>query len=140
MRDRQASSSTTTKSALAAGLGLGGGRLLDHYRADVCLICRSTSEKEICLDCREGESSTSFQVESELRSYEERAWSIDRICSSCANGDVASEHTPCVNLECPILYEKYKTQDELTARIELQKRWEAAVDSRNGSTAESLQW
>ncbi|PWN32602.1 uncharacterized protein FA14DRAFT_111397, partial [Meira miltonrushii] len=113
MRDRQASSSTTTKSALAAGLGLGGGRLLDHYRADVCLICRSTSEKEICLDCREGESSTSFQVESELRSYEERAWSIDRICSSCANGDVASEHTPCVNLECPILYEKYKTQDEL---------------------------
>ena len=141
MRDREVATQASKKSFLAAGLGLGGGRLLDHYRADVCLICRSTSEKDICLDCRQADSATSFQVESDLKLYEERAWSIDRICSSCANADVASERTPCVNLDCPILYEKFKTQDELAARIELQKRWEETLDSRNDSSAAaSLQW
>lgn len=139
MRDRQALNSNANKSALAVGLGLGGGRLLDHYRADVCLICRSPSEREICLDCAMAESTTSFTVESDLRAHEQRCWGIDRICSSCAAGQTVSELTPCVNLDCPILYDKFKAQDELAARVELQRTWRDVAGHDDPTTA-SLQW
>lgn len=134
MRDRQAANET--RSAPLAGLGLGGGRLLDHYRADVCLVCRSVSEHDICLDCRQTQASTSFSLQKDLRAHQQRALTLDRICASCAESNCPGEETPCVNIDCPLLYERFRARDELAARQALTSEWDRLLSD----LPSPLQW
>lgn len=144
MRDRQLAAS-------AGGSGSNvGSRLLDHYRADVCLVCRRPSERDICLECREGNhpATTTHGVYRDLAAHQGRVSAIDRVCASCASGNsrlgggsghgsgsgsglgrsattiAPGGHTPCINIDCPMLYTKTSARDELAAREALAAQWE----------------
>lgn len=144
MRDRQSAQSSRHPF---------GGRLLDHYRTDVCLVCRRVSEQEICLDCTSNASTTTSKLQIGLRDHQQRAWTIDHICTSCASsqarvnqqgvgyGHMGSCWTPgqdvaCINTDCPLLYEKATTRDELDAREKLIEKWDQKLSKQSGS----LEW
>ncbi|UZJ54097.1 hypothetical protein CBS101457_003417 [Exobasidium rhododendri] len=101
----------------------GKERLLDHYRTEVCLVCRRTSDQDICIDCKSSRPSTTFQLEKSQQGHQSKMHAIDRICSTCSHSEVQSEITPCVNIDCPILYEKFKTEEELHAQVHLLSKW-----------------
>ena len=105
----------------------GGGRerLLDHYRAEVCLVCRRASEGEICVDCRSNSATTTYTLERTLQSRQRRMLAIHRICATCAHSPLPAEPTVCVNIDCPMLYESAKTSSELDAQAELLNQWHA---------------
>jgi DNA polymerase zeta len=108
----------------------GGGkeRLVDHYRSEVCLVCRRTSDQDVCIDCRSTPAVTTYTLQRGVQNKESRVMAIDRICTTCSHSEVVSESTECVNIDCPMLYEKAKTNDEMVAQRDLLNTWSLISD------------
>jgi DNA polymerase zeta len=117
--------------------GAGKERLLDHYRSEVCLVCRRASDQDVCIDCRSTPAVTTYTLERGLQSRQARSNAIDRICTTCSHSEVASESTECVNIDCPILYEKAKTNDEMRAQGDLLVTWSKI---QGQGKKEELEW
>lgn len=65
---------------------------------------------------------------------------IDRICATCANLKNIEE-TPCVSIDCPVVYEKTKVKRQLGASTRLLKYVEVALEGEEvGAEAKEHFW
>jgi DNA polymerase zeta len=98
--------------------------LIDHYKRDVCLNCARPTERDLCLDCRQAAPATMYSALAEHSASTKKVQGIESVCRHCS-GLTGVEVSPCVSLDCPVLYErevvrrKERAAREKLARVEV---------------------
>lgn len=115
--------------------------MTDHFKSNHCLICgiecgvceferfakspttRSSSDflslsipfffTAICIDCRSSPSSSTHKVLSDLHLIEKRHEAITKICASCSLFSTPHQSTPCISLDCSMLYTKHNVESQM---------------------------
>ncbi|KDN41161.1 hypothetical protein K437DRAFT_238501 [Tilletiaria anomala UBC 951] len=110
--------------------------LAEHYRVEHCLICGETTDKVLCLDCRLAPQASTLRVTSRLHVAQQRQLAMSRICASCSSFP-HPEDSPCVSLDCPMLFAKVKGGLEVENTHALLRHLDNAFDDSSNQTANS---
>ncbi|KAE8233840.1 hypothetical protein CF326_g1124 [Tilletia indica] len=84
----------------------------DHFRQEVCLICGYHSEADVCIDCQTDPNQSLHTLGSRLHLAEARQSAVVQVCATCSSLP-AAEASPCVNVNCPVLYTRSKIVGEV---------------------------
>ncbi|CAD6888345.1 unnamed protein product [Tilletia caries] len=84
----------------------------DHFRQEVCLVCGYNSESDVCIDCQTDPNLSQHTLHSRLHLSEARQAAVVQVCATCSSLP-AAEASPCVNVDCPVLYSRAKIVGEV---------------------------
>lgn len=105
--------------------------LTDHYKRKACINCGRSTKHDLCLDCLDSPAAVLYSVMGQHAAATARMQTIEKVCAHCSSM-TAVEQSPCVSIDCPILYEreaarrKERVQGERVRRVEVMLERDAA--------------
>jgi len=136
-------------SIFAAAAGAAGGQqgqpksaVSDHFRQEVCLVCGFQSDTDLCIDCRSDPNRTHHTLGARLHLIEARQAAATQLCATCSNLPGAAEWSPCVNVDCALLYSRSTISGEMerTRALVVELEAEGVGVGRGRLVAQAWDW
>ncbi|KAK0555589.1 DNA polymerase zeta [Tilletia horrida] len=118
----------------------GKSTVSDHFREEVCSVCGYQSEMNICGDCRDDPNLTEHTLGARLHLVEARQAAAVQVCATCSSLP-AAEESPCVNVDCPVLYSRSKIRGEVDQTRLLMTQFRDETDTgQHALIANAWEW
>ncbi|WFD34379.1 DNA-directed DNA polymerase [Malassezia cuniculi] len=110
--------------------------LFAHYAAESCVVCNAPTNAPLCADCVRNPETAVYSAAARLHRAETRQLMYHRTCAACASFP-PSESPPCVAYDCPIVFAKSKTMDEVVHADRVLKH---ALSSVSAVSTDAWEW
>jgi len=142
--ERSKISSKTTGAATSVNTVVGRVKHMKtidaYYGTRICFVCdkgictvssAKVVARYICKDCLSDKQQTSLWLCNRVRALERHTTALKRACMSCM-GSYPNPHVTCVALECPVMFAKHRTTEQLSSAQDLLDMF--------ATTLEKLDW